>query len=195
MSQEELKKQEEALNQKDATTPDDKEKSTTTEDESKDESSEHYKNNKEGQNSESQDDVAFNKFKERKLKREDTKPEADFDSKLNEMEARLRAELRAEKDAESIKAIASSDDEAERIEFILETKIRRTDNFQEDLANAKFLANKSQYEELQKETGAMASARNSGNRTSSAKQGGDAPTQYNDQELALFAKFGLDPTK
>ena len=195
MSQEELKKQEEALNQKDATTPDDKEKSTTTEDESKDESSEHYKNNKEGQNSESQDDVAFNKFKERKLKREDTKPEADFDSKLNEMEARLRAELRAEKDAESIKAIASSDDEAERIEFILETKIRRTDNFQEDLANAKFLANKSQYEELQKETGAMASARNAGTRTSSAKQGGDAPTQYNDQELALFAKFGLDPTK
>lgn len=197
MSQEELTKEQEAASTESegTTTPPEDKASENAGSESNDseQASEHYKDNKEETPSKSQDDIAFEKFKERKKQREEKKPDVDIKEELSAIEARLRAEFRAEKEAEAIRAAASSDDEAERIEYILETKVKRTDNFKEDLATAKFLANKDKYENIAKESGAMANAQNAGARTSGITADAGTESQFSAKEQELFAKFGLDP--
>lgn len=127
----------------------------------------------------------------KKLEGADDIVEERVNKRLEEFEKRMRSE----KEADVIASVASNEDEAELIKYHLNETIKRTDSLAEDIKRAKFLANQSKYEQIEKELPAISAAQRTGNRSSGASYGSEVSKAetYSDRERALMARFNIDP--
>lgn len=143
-------------------------------------------------------------YYEKELKKEqnrkgysDRKKVSDIDERVEklveEKTAKIREEMLAERERDLISSVATSEEEAEKINFYL-GRIKRSTSLSDDVQMAKFLANRSKYENLEKELEPIKRSSQTGIRSSAETYGGNKEqgSQFSDAERALFAKYGLD---
>jgi hypothetical protein len=135
--------------------------------------------------------LAYLSRKQKESKDESDKKYIDEDI-LEQKMSSLRQELLQEKEMDFVKSVSSSEDQAKLIFHHLENTVKRTGDLVEDVKLARFLANRNKYEQLEKELPAIQNSQRFG-RTVQGQPQENNQKNYSPQELALMAKFGIDP--
>ncbi len=210
MAEETKKVEETTETQASETKENDKEKSETTEETKKEESSENidYKAELEKvQERIKKADFTIHRLKE-KEETKDTSEETQEPKKnlaeeirkvVREENDSLRKDLNRGEFERTLKVVSSNDDKAELIRHHYNETIRSTGNVDEDLANAKALANRNRYtQELSEAKRALLSSQTRETRSGGAGQKNETEStkgELTPQEKKLAQKYGLSEEK